>query len=147
MILDDAGRKHLLDSEGLKLKPYLDTQGVPTIAVGNTYYLDGRKVTMKDKPITKDEAMKLYKVAADSFSKKVSVLVTSNVSQTQFNACVHFAYNIGIGGFTGSNVLKLINKNPNDPAIVTKAGFLGWLKNKELLERREKECKIYLGKL
>lgn len=147
MILDEKGKQLLLESEGLKLKPYLDTQGVPTIAVGCTFYEDGTPVEMTDKPITKERALKLYDIVAKKFSEKVSKLITSNVNQNQFNACVHFAYNIGIGGFSKSNVLKLINENPNDPNIVTRLGFLGWLKNPELKSRREKECKIYLGEL
>lgn len=147
MTLDEKGKQLLLESEGLKLKPYLDTQGVPTIAVGCTFYEDGTPVKMTDKPITKERALKLYDITAKKFSDKVSKLITSNVNQNQFNACVHFAYNIGIGGFSKSNVLKLINKNPNDLNIVTRLGFLGWLKNPELKGRREKECKIYLGRL
>lgn len=145
--LDEKGKKILLESEGLKLKPYLDTQGVPTIAVGNTFYEDGTKVKMSDPPISRERALKLYDITAKKFSAQVDKLIKSAVNQNQFNACVHFAYNIGIGGFSGSNVLKLINANPNDPNIVTRLGFLGWLKNPELKTRREKECKIYLGKL
>lgn len=147
--LDEKGKALLLESEGLKLKPYLDTQGIPTIAVGNTFYEDGTPVTMKDKPISKERALKLYDITSKKFSDKVSKLITSNVNQNQFNACVHFAYNVGTEqkGFAGSNVLKLINANPNDPNIVTRLGFLGWLKNPELKGRREKECKIYLGEL
>lgn len=149
MELDEKGKKLLLESEGLKLKPYLDTKGVPTIAVGNTYYEDGTPVKMTDPSISKERALKLFEITAKKFSEKVSKLITSKVNQNQFNACVHFAYNIGTGpkGFAGSNVLKLINKNPNDPNIVTRLGFLGWLKNPELKGRRDKECKIYLGKL
>lgn len=147
MVLDEKGYKYLLDSEGLRLKPYLDTKGIPTIAVGNTYYSDGRIVKMSDPSITKEYALKLYKITADDFAKRVSNLITSKVNQNQFNACVHFAYNIGIQGFKGSNVLKLINKNPNDPNIGTKLGFLGWLKNPELKSRREKEINIYFSKL
>lgn len=148
MKLDEKGYKFLLDSEGLKLKPYLDTKGVPTIAVGNTYYEDGvTRVKMSDPEISKDRAMKLYKITADSFAEKVTPLVSSKVNQNQFNACVHFAYNIGASGFAGSNVLKLINKNPNDKNIGTRLGFLGWLKNPELKTRREKEINIYFGKI
>jgi hypothetical protein len=39
----------------LRLKPYLDTQGIP-IAIRNTFYLDGKKVTILDKPLTIREA-------------------------------------------------------------------------------------------
>ena len=33
--------------EGLKLKPYLCSAGVPTIGYGNTYYANGKRVLCK----------------------------------------------------------------------------------------------------
>ena len=45
MKLNSYGYKELHQRAGLRLKPYLDTKGVPTIAMGNTYYPDGKKVT------------------------------------------------------------------------------------------------------
>ena len=45
MKLDEKGYKALHDREGLRLKPYLDTRGVPTIAMGNTFYENGKKVS------------------------------------------------------------------------------------------------------
>ena len=54
-----------ISKEGLELikgfekfvaKPYIDAVGVVTIGYGNTYYPDGRKVTMQDAPITETQA-------------------------------------------------------------------------------------------
>lgn len=141
MILNDKGHKALHEREGLKLKPYLDTQGVPTIAMGNTYYLDGRKVTMRDKPLTLKEAEELGKITADNFAKKVDALVKSNVNQNQFNALVSLAYNIGMTGFKNSTVLRKVNLNPNDKTIAN--AFMMWTKNKELIGRRHSEVNQY----
>ena len=143
MKLDEKGYKALHDREGLKLKPYLDTQGVPTIAMGNTFYENGKKVTMMDKPITKIEAEKLGKVIADRFASEVTALIKSNVNQNQFNALVSIAYNIGVNGFKTSSFLKLVNKNPNDPKI--KESIMLWTKNKELIGRRKSEVSQYFG--
>ena len=143
MKLDKKGYKALHDREGLKLRPYLDTQGVPTIAMGNTFYLDGRKVTMLDKPLTLDEAKTLARSVSDIFANKVDYLVTSNINQNQFNALVSLAYNIGIHGFIKSTVLKLVNKNPNDPMIGQ--AFMLWTKNKELIGRRKSEVNQYFS--
>ena len=143
MKLDAKGLKALHDREGLRLKPYLDTQGVPTIAMGNTFYENGKKVTMLDKPITKIEAERLGKVVADRFASEVNALIKSNVNQNQFNALVSIAYNIGINGFKTSSFLKLINKNPNDPKI--KEAIMLWTKNKELIGRRKSEVSQYFG--
>ena len=143
MKLDSKGYKALHDREGLRLKPYLDTQGVPTIAMGNTFYENGKKVTMMDKPITKIEAEKLGKVIADRFASEVTALIKSNVNQNQFNALVSIAYNIGVNGFKTSSFLKLVNKNPNDPKI--KESIMLWIKNKELIGRRKSEVSQYFG--
>ena len=141
MKLDEKGYKALHDREGLRLKPYLDTRGVPTIAMGNTFYLNGKKVTMLDKPLTLNEAKTLARSVADIFANKVDYLVTSNINQNQFNALVSLAYNIGIHGFIKSTVLKLVNKNPNDPMI--RQAFMLWTKNKELIGRRKSEVNQY----
>ena len=143
MKLNETGHRALELREGLRLKPYLDTQGVPTIAMGNTFYLDGKKVTMLDKPLTLNEAKTLARSVADIFANKVDYLVTSNINQNQFNALVSLAYNIGIYGFRNSNVLKLVNKNPNDPMI--RQACMLWTKNKELIGRRKSEVNQYFS--
>jgi len=71
MKLNEEGLKILHQREGLKLKPYLDTEGIPTIAMGNTYYLDGKKVTMKDKPLTLKQAGDLSTITANDFANFV----------------------------------------------------------------------------
>ena len=141
MKLNSTGYKELHQREGLCLKPYLDTKGVPTIAMGNTYYEDGRKVTMQDKALTIEQAGNLATITADKFAFQVDNLVKSKINQNQFNALVSLAYNIGITGFRNSTVLRKVNINPNDPAI--KEAFMMWLKNPELKGRRESEVKQY----
>ena len=144
MKLDESGYSELHKREGLRTKPYLDTKGVPTISLGVTYYPNGRKVTMKDKPLTLKEAERLGKVIADRFAAEVTALIKSKVNQNQFNALVSIAYNIGINGFKNSSFLKLVNKNPNDPKI--KDAIMLWTKNKELIERRKSEVSQYFTK-
>ena len=144
MRIDDNGYNALHEREGLRLKPYLDTQGVPTIAMGNTYYLDGKKVTMQDKPLTIREAYKLGRVVSDNFAKQVNQLLTKEVTQNQFNALVSLAYNIGINAFRKSTVLKRVKVNPNDPTI--KNAFMMWTKNRELIGRRKSEVEQYFKK-
>lgn len=141
MKLNSKGYKALHEREGLRLKPYLDTKGVPTIAMGNTYYADGIKVTMRDKPLTIEQAGNLATITADKFAFQVNALLKSKVNQNQFNALVSLAYNIGITGFRNSTVLRKVNIDPNDPSI--KEAFMMWTKDKELIGRRESEVKQY----
>jgi len=145
MILDEKGYAALHNREGLKLKPYLDTKGIPTIAIGNTYYANGKKVTMQDKPLTLIEAKNLAKITADSFALNVDKLVKLKLNQNQFNALVSIAYNIGINGFANSTILRLVNENPSNHNIA--AAIMMWVKDIELLGRRCGEVMQYFGKL
>lgn len=141
MKLNQEGYNELHKREGLRLKPYLDTQGVPTIAMGCTFYQNGSKVKMTDPAISKIEAEHLGKVIADRFASKVNNLVKSNVNQNQFNALVSLAYNIGLGAFEDSTVLRFVNADPNDIKIGN--AFMMWTKNKELIGRRKTEVNQY----
>lgn len=141
MRLDEKGHTALHEREGLRLKPYLDTRGVPTIAMGNTYYLDGRKVTMKDKPLTIQQATELGKLTADDFAKFVKSKLKREINQNKFNSIVSIAYNIGKTGFANSTFLRLINENPNDIKIADAIAM--WRKNEEIRGRRASELKQY----
>jgi lysozyme len=126
MILDNKGYLLITKFEGLRLKPYLCSAKIPTIGYGNSYYPDGKRVTLLDKDITKQQAFDMFKEVANRFAKRVDTLVTSNLNQNQFNALVSFAYNVGTGNFSSSTLLKKVNKNPDDLTI--KAEFLRWNK-------------------
>jgi lysozyme len=134
--------------EGFSAKPYLCSAKVPTIGYGNTYYLNGKKVTLLDKPITELEAFEMFKAIADKFADKVSKLVTAPIDQSQFNALVSLTYNIGPANFQKSTLLRKVNFNHNDPSI--RAEFLKWNKAggqvlKGLTIRRKAEADIYFG--
>jgi lysozyme len=139
----------IAEFEGLSLKPYLCPAKKATIGYGNTYYKDGKKVTMLDNPISKEEALELLKVIVDSFAKEVSKLVVSPLNQNQFNALVSFTYNVGSNNLKNSTLLKLINKDHKQLAIANE--FLKWVnaggqKSKGLEKRRIKESQIYFKK-
>jgi len=126
MKLNNAGLLLICKFEGLSLIPYLCSAKIPTLGYGNTYYSNGKKVTMQDKAITKPEAFEMFKIIADKFALKVNELIKSNVNQNQFNALVSLSYNIGVNAFAKSTLLKKVNFNPNDLTI--KNEFLKWNK-------------------
>lgn len=145
--LDQRGRDFLAKEEGIVLKPYLDSVGIPTIGIGCTYYPGGRKVTMKDAPLPNIQAAwDLFDKVNNNFLLTVYSTTRDDINQNQFNALVSLCYNIGPGAFKGSTVLKLVNKNPSDPKIV--AAFEMW-KNAGgrpvLLGRRKREVKLYFS--
>jgi len=148
MILDNKGYLLITKHEGLSLKPYLCPAKIPTIGYGNTYYPDGKRVTLLDKDITKQEAFDMFKEVANRFAKRVDTLVTSNLNQNQFNALVSFAYNVGTGNFSSSTLLKKVNRNPDDLTI--KDEFLRWNKAggkvlNGLTYRRNEEAILYFS--
>ena len=148
MILDNRGYLLITKFEGLRLKPYLCSAKIPTIGHGNTYYPDGKRVTLLDKDITKQQAFDMFKEVANRFAKRVDTLVTSNLNKNQFNALVSFAYNVGTGNFSSSTLLKKVNKNPNDFTI--KDEFLKWNKAggkvlNGLTNRRNEEAILYFS--
>lgn len=146
MKLNENGYNLICEFEGLKLKPYLCSAKIPTIGYGNTYYPNGKRVTLLDDTITKEYAFEIFKTIADKFAKRVDDMVTSEITQNQFNALVSFAYNVGTGAFATSTLLKKVNNNPNDVTI--KNEFLKWVRaNKKVIQglvnRRNKEALIY----
>lgn len=149
MKLNENGYKLIATFEGLSLKPYLCPSKIPTIGYGNTYYTDGKRVTMLDKPITQKEAFEMFKSVADRFALAVNRQLKKPVTQNQFNSLVSFAYNVGTGNFASSTLLKKVNANPEDLSI--KSEFLKWNKGggvvlNGLNIRRNKEQELYFTK-
>ncbi len=146
MKLNEQGYKFIAKHEGLRLKPYLCPAKIPTIGYGNTYYPNGKRVTLLDDPITKEQAFEMFKIIADRFGKRVDDLVTSKINQNQFNALVSFCYNVGTGNFMKSTLLKKVNANPNDFDIrleFAKWNKAGGVKSNGLVNRRSEESALY----
>lgn len=131
--------------EGLKLKAYLCPASIPTVGYGSTYYEDGSKVKLGD-VITIDRADKLLFNTVAEFEKQVDTVVTSAINANQLGALTSFAFNVGVGNFRRSTLLRLVNANPNNPAIRTE--FMKWTRAnnqvlKGLVTRRQAEADLY----
>jgi len=143
--ISDNGVKVLAELEGLRLKPYLCTSGIPTIGLGNTFYENGQAVKMTDKPITKEEAYHLFFLIAAKFEKTLNAVLPSDLNQNQFDALFCFCYNVGQGAFKKSTLLKRVLSDPNDIGGITQA-FLMWKgKDNKLLSRQKKQIKLYFS--
>lgn len=105
--------------EGLHLSPYLCPAGVATIGYGSTYYLDGRKVTLKDGPITKAEAERMLRwLLLNEYGPAVDRLCPGLRGHAKAAAVVDFAFNLGIGRLQGSTLRRRINAADFDAAKV-----------------------------
>ena len=135
--------------EGIKLKPYLCSAGVPTIGYGNTLYENGKKVSLKDTIITEQRATELLSNSLQNLEQHVDSFCRDDINQNQFDALVSFAFNLGPYNLKSSTLLKKVNKNPNDPTI--RDEFMRWTKAggkvlKGLVERRQCEADLYFSK-
>lgn len=98
--------------EGFHSKPYICPAGVATIGYGSTY-LNGRKVTMQDRPISEVEAIKALQTDLAKFERIVKSKLKVPVNQNQFDALVSHTYNTG-----GSDTLfRLVNTRADAATI------------------------------
>ena len=139
--MSENGLKFLMANEGVVLKPYLDTKGIPTIGVGNTYYEDGSKVKMTDSPITQARAMELFKFILKNYELTVYSNTRDDINQNQFDSLVSLCYNIGQQAFKNSTLVKRINSRAPDQSV--KNAFLMWNKPAEIMKRRKREVELY----
>ena len=106
MKLSQRGIDLIKQFEGYSSKAYPDpaTGGAPwTIGYGTT---KGVKPGMV---ITAEKAEKMLRDDVAKFESGVSSLVTAPTTQGQFDAMVSLAYNIGLGNFGKSTLLKKHN--------------------------------------
>lgn len=90
--------------EGLKLTAYRCPAGVLTIGYGST----GPHVT-EGLSITEEFAEDLLVDDLARFERGVSELVKVPLDQDEFDALVSIAFNIGLGAFRGSTLLRKLN--------------------------------------
>ena len=127
--------------EGLRLKAYKCPGGVWTIGYGHTA---GVKPGMT---ITEEQAEQLLKEDLIVFERAVNNQNLS-INQNQFDALVSLIYNIGIGNFQKSTLLRKARINANDNSIMDE--FLRWVYSKGrvlpgLQRRILREMKLYFS--
>lgn len=106
MITSIDGLEKLEQREGCKLRAYLDSQGVPTIGVGHTG--PGICLGMVWSQVQADEALaKDVKRCEDAIHLYCAV----PLEQHQFDALVSFIFNVGVGAFAHSTMLRKLNQS------------------------------------
>lgn len=145
--ISQKGEELLNSFEGFRSHPYLDVKGVATIGYGTTRYPDGKKVTLKDSPITEEQAIHYRDTFID---KRVIPAIENEVTillkQNEVDSLISFIYNVGPGAFETSHLLQRINNKDSCSLIV--AEFNKWNKSggkiiPGLVARRAKEANIY----
>lgn len=138
--------------EACKLRAYKDPgskDGLPiTVGWGSTMHKDGNKIMLCEN-ISQAYADELFVWEIERKSNVLTAL-NLNINQHQYDALCSFIYNLGVGAFNGSTLLKKIKINPNDETI--RAEFMRWVKNdgkvlSGLLRRRKAEADLYFTKI
>ena len=93
--------------EGCELSAYKCPAGVWTIGYGSTTF-KGRKV-YQGQVITLDEAEEQLQLDLKPFAQQIEKAIVVDVSDNQFCALLSFVYNLGIGNFRSSTLLKKLN--------------------------------------
>jgi len=129
--------------EQCRLTAYLPTPNDrPTIGWGTT----GADIHM-GMTWTQAQCDERFATDLDAFAGGVSAALTGETSQNQFDAMVSLAYNIGLGAFKGSTLLRLHNAGDFTAAD---AQFAAWNKQagqvlQGLVRRRAAESAMYRG--
>lgn len=141
--INSRGLALIKSYEGLELTAYRCAANVLTIGYGST----GSHVK-EGMAITEAEAEELLRKDLARFENGVSAL-TEGVPTTddQFSACVSLAFNIGLGAFAGSTLLK---RHKLKNYVGAAKEFLRWNRAggrvlKGLTRRREAEGRLYRG--
>lgn len=127
---------------------YQDSIGVWTIGYGSTKNpFTGEKVT-QGMVIDENTALSWLQEEIKTRVAAIKRLIKVPVNQNQLDALTSLAYNIGLGAFQRSTLLRLLNANA--PKIQVADQFLRWNKagGKEvrgLTIRRQLERKLFLS--
>ncbi len=135
--LSDEGFDLLFQREGKRNTVYLDSQGKPTVGIGHY----DPSLVVGD--VWTDEQV------ADAFAKDSAwvlaaiALVRTLLPQNQFDALFSFIFNIGLGQWGSSTMLRLLNQNASVDQVG--AQFDRWHTPPEITTRRNGEKFQFLG--
>lgn len=127
--------------EGFSGKAYKCPAGLWTIGYGHTSYDVGEKTT-----ITKIEAELLLKKEVENLQEQILFLLDNKTTVNELDALTSLVYNVGLGAFKKSRLLKRINSKDN-PELIAKE----WIEfnkvsgkvMKGLVRRRAEEICLY----
>lgn len=142
------GLAFIEQNEGRVLHVYFDSCKIPTCGVGHVVLpADGLK---PGDAITQEQCDAFLAHDVGKCEAAINAAVKVEMTQNQFDALVSFAFNIGVGGFLSSSVLKDLNAGNLDDE---KRAFELWDKDTQngklvvdqvLLARRDREYALFM---
>ena len=139
MKISERGLALIKEFEGLRLKAYLDSVGVPTIGYGHT-----SGVQMGD-TCSPEQAEQWLKEDCTDAEDCVNFEVSFALTQNEFDALVSFVFNLGCGNFRKSTLRRKLLDGDHDGAALE---FRRWDKAggqvlDGLIRRRYAESKLF----
>lgn len=129
----------IVKHEGFHSSWYKCPAGELTIGHGLT------KAFWNKPTITKEESLAVVKQRADAIGKEVLSMVQKPLTSNQLAALISFTYNVGIGNFQQSTLLKELNKGNYSkvPAELKRWVYSKKVKLNGLVARRASEAALW----
>lgn len=132
------GLQLLHGREGRRNAVYRDSVGVPTVGFGHT----GPDVRMGD-VWTDEQVEAVFAKDLERFERAVNEAIQAMpIPQHAFDALVSFAYNVGVGAFSKSTLVRMINAGNMTEAA---RQFDRWHIPAEITSRRNGEREQFKG--
>ena len=134
------------------LRAYIDPVGIPTIGYGSIYNYDAKRKVQLGDSITVDKAIEWLRRETTKIAPQIKALVKVPINQNQLDSLTSFVYNVGIGAFRNSTLLRLLNSGA--PKSEVAAQFDRWNKGTVngqkvvlpgLVRRRSEEKALFLA--
>ncbi len=104
MTYSKSGLQLTENFEGCRLTAYQDDGGVWTLGYGHT------RMVHEGSVCTQAQAVAWLMDDVQNAAGAVNRLVTVTLTQDEFDALVDFVFNLGVGNFAKSTLLRLLNK-------------------------------------
>jgi lysozyme len=146
--LSEKGAEFISGFEGFSAKLYEDTAGHCTIGFGHQVHpgkCDGSEPKEFRDGISRKRGLRLLQNDAETAADEIHRSVEVHLNQTQFDALVSFVFNVGIGAFRDSTLLRLLNRGQYDsvPKQLNRWVFSQGQKLDSLIARRKAEGRLF----
>jgi lysozyme len=150
--------KMIAHHEGLRFKPYRCPARLWTVGVGHVLYPEQGKLPIDqrdgfalrpedNRQFTKDEVDGILRSDLQRFERGVEQLISVKLTQGQFDACVSFAFNVGLGTLQRSTFRQKVLRGEKDAAIASLLQYCkaGGKVLKGLENRRKDEAALFIS--
>jgi lysozyme len=143
--------------EGIRYRPYRCPARLWTVGVGHVLYPEQGKLPIDqrdgfalrpedNRQFTKDEVDGILRSDLQRFERGVAQLIPVRLTQGQFDACVSFAFNVGLGTLQRSTFRQKVIRGEKDAAIASLLQYCkaGGKVLRGLENRRKDEAALFI---